>query len=458
MPSLKEAIGGQEISEQCNTPISQDYTITLTNNSFVEDFTKLAAEADVSSFITVTAGQKATNIKVTLKEAVTDPTKATITVALTTSSSEDSGNVSFTLAANALADNTVITNTSIAFEFITGAKIKLIVPADATSSFSVSGTAATVDNYITVIGIVGAKTAVAIAANADVATFATITAKAVCAVAAGAKEIPVYFSGSVDSNATVTLSDSITLSVEATKTTAYNASSVYQVYYAEDFENWTDVAINTVSGVKRGGSYCPTLQGKANGATDVSNIWVAQNSNYSALELKTEGENIFFNLSATTSSGIRWGYSLLDLATPTSGSYVLEFDAALTTPDAAAGAFTISSAATIPSSAAAQTSDVVMQMVADTGSTTWKLYDGTSVSGNTVTLTAGSWYHYKLSVAIGEENGTATLSVTDATGAETLSATSFSCIGTGSAKAFMYGWGKNKGSIAMDNIVVYGAK
>lgn len=360
---------------------------------------------------------------------------------------------------------------------------KLIAPADAQSSFSAAGRA--VDDCITVIKLSGTSVTSAITADADVATISVAgtdyTAKALAAVSADATEIPVYFTGAtVESTSevgmtlldsvTVANSDSVTKSQEASSS---NAACVYTVKSVQLFED--EATVNTTSGVKRGGAYCPTLQV---GDTP-TNIWVAQNTQYASFGYTTgstganssTATNKYFDLQGGgTASGARWSYSAFDLSAPSAGTYILEFDANITPGNTTANAFVITSLDTAPNSVATgQSADYILKLEQSAAtSTTWNVYSGTATSDATVTLDGTNWAHFKLVVTIDTSSTTSSqvvLSVTKCSdssvslitqNSETVSSVTLSCnSSTGIAKWFLCDWAKNYRSISMDNVVVF---
>ena len=256
----------------------------------------------------------------------------------------------------------------------------------------------------------------------------------------GVTTIPVYFGTTAELTSSTTTMDVTYLmkyvddssgstgSYGNSHTVSNVAERVYRVYYGEDY---TDLTAGNISSYVAGGN---------------ATISVETDSTYGN----------YPNLYWGSTGGQRGGYMLTSLAAPSSGTYILEFDTILTNGGDRASSFTVVDSAltgnTDPSSG------YIFKMAAPSDATqVWTVYDGNNTAtSTTVTLTAGSWYHFKFEVTVDDTNGTVKVTLTPRDSSDALlDGLSLTCAGTGVAERIYAYMGRSYKTFALDNIAVY---
>lgn len=383
--------------------------------------------------------------------------KVSVSKDLESSADNTTGTLSFSLnaAGTSLGSGTLAITSTVSYAL--NYKSYLTYPS-ASDVLTATGSDTNAGVYTTVINLAAFDESVSLAsslsAGATVATgtigTTSVTAVAVSAVSAGATKVPVKIATTATGAVSLTTASGVVASpITITQTnTAHIATALS---YVQDFESSTDID-----------DYSITVQDATKSASEIatSETTLINSGN----PIPSSYGNVWRHYNVSNSNGVRGAYLPLSNI-PSSGNYVIEFDARLAGSNLTNGDHFIITNASRANGTTINNYIFAMDCTtANTGSRTtesiaWNLYNGnTSASDTTVSLREDLFYHYKVTVNRDDETVTVAVNCADDSSvASPLSETEVSINGSSySATGIWLGTCKQLLAEQMiDNIVVY---
>nr|MCR5607338.1 hypothetical protein [Treponema sp.] len=374
-------------------------TITLTLGHAT--FSSTSVSSDVLTVTDDPNGLTPTISDWTIAEDLASATfKVSVSKDLESSADDITGTLSFSLdaAGTNLGSGTLPISTTISYAL--GYKSYLTYPS-ASDVVTATGSDTSASVYTTVINLAAFDESVSLATSLSAGdTVATgtigstdVTAVAVSAVSAGATLVPVKISYTTAPTGEVSLTTAsgvVASPITITQTdTAHIATSLA---FVQDFES-DDI--------------------------DVTSIGNIRNLSTSTVTIETADNNSYLQVAPGNVNDRAYNFN----ATKAAGTYVVAFKAALTAGTDSAKSSQVAIANSFPGGGSANTaaSSYLFALSAAGGSTNWYINGSSS---DYVTLTAGEFYNFVISIDSSSEDSPVTVSITDEDGNTVLEETS----------------------------------